>query len=133
MSERRYSWEYIFIETTIFAQDYGAISESERKRLDFDLMQGNGECISGTGGLKRIRCGPAGCLGRSQEGWEVVFAEYTYADLQKRFFWLLFKLPPTLDTTLTEEDKEALCRLKTKADRCMERHYERLQEDESSG
>jgi hypothetical protein len=131
MSERKYSWEYILIETKIFAQDYGTVSESERERLDFDLMQGNGEHIPDTGGLKRIRCGPAGYLGRSQEGWEVVFAEYTYADVQKRFFWLLLKFPLTLDTALTEQDKEALRRLKSKADHCMELHYEKLQEDES--
>jgi hypothetical protein len=131
MSERKYSWEYIFVETKVFAQDYGAVSESERERLDFDLMQGNGENIPDTGGLKRIRCGPAGYLGRLRTGWEVVFAEYTYADIRKRFFWLLFKLPLTLDTALTKQDKDALRRLKAKADHCMELHYERLQEDES--
>ena len=134
MSERKYSWEYVFIETKVFAQDYGTISESERERLDFDLMQGNGESIPDTGGLKRIRCGPGGYLGRSHEGWEVVFAEYTYADLQQAILLAAIQAAPlTLDTTLTEEDKEALRRLKTKADHCMERYYERLQEDESSG
>ncbi|MBM4025560.1 MAG: hypothetical protein FJ280_09155 [Planctomycetes bacterium] len=133
MSERRYAWDYIFIETKLFARDYGMVSESERERLDFDLMQGKGEQIPGTGGLKRIRCGPAGYLGRSQEGWEVVFAEYTYADIQKRLFWLLFKFPLTLDTALTEQDKEALRRLKARADYCMGLYYERLQEGESNG
>jgi hypothetical protein len=132
MDERKYSWEYVFIETEVFAHDYGTISESERERLVFDLMQGNGEHIPNTGGLKRIRCGSGGHLGRSDEGWEVVFAEYTYADIQKRFFWLLFKSPLTLDTTLTEQDKEALRHLKVRANHCMELHYERLRENESS-
>lgn len=86
MDERRYLWEYVFIETEVFAQDYGAMSQSARERLDFDLMQGNSEYIPDTGGLKRIRCGPAGYLGKSELGWEVVFAEYAYADIQKRFF-----------------------------------------------
>lgn len=132
MGERRYAWEYVVIETKVFAQSYGTISTSERERLDFDLMQSNGEYIPDTGGLKRILCGPAGHRGKSQEGWEVVFAEYTYADIRKRFFWLLFKLPRTLDAMLTDQDRKALRRLKAKADRCMERHYEELQGDESS-
>ena len=109
------------------------MSQSARERLDFDLMQGNSEYIPDTGGLKRIRCGPAGCLGKSELGWEVVFAEYAYADIQKRFFWLLFKLPLTLDTALTEEDKEELRHLKAKADHRMGLHYERLRENESGG
>ena len=45
MSERKYSWEYIFVETELFARDYGTISESDCERLDFDLMQGYGEHI----------------------------------------------------------------------------------------
>jgi hypothetical protein len=132
MNERKYAWEYVFIETKVFARDYGIISESEGERLDFDLMQGNGEQIPDCGGLKRIRCGPGGYLGKSNEGWEVVFAEYTYADIQKRFFWLLFKSPLTQETALAEQDREALRRLKARADHCMEFHYERLQEGESS-
>ena len=130
MSEHKYTWEYVFIATRVFTQGHGAMSESERQRLEFDLMQGNGDLIADTGGLKAIRCGPAGHLGRSNRGWVVVFAEYTYADIRKRFFWLLFKLPLTLDTALTEEDKEELRRLKARADQRMGLHYERLQEDE---
>ena len=133
MSERKYFWEYVFVETGLFARDYGTISESDRERLDFDLMQGYGEQIPDTGGLRRIRCGAAGYLGRSEKGWEVVFAEYTYADIRKRFFWLLFKLPLTIDTALTEDDKEALRHLKAKADHRMELYFERLTEDESGG
>ncbi len=132
MNERKYSWEYVFIETQVFSHDYGTISESGRERLDFDLMQGNGEEIPDTGGLKRIRCGSGGHLGQSDEGWEVVFVEYTYADIRKRFFWLLFKSPLALDTTLTEQDRAALRHLKARADHRMELYYEMLQEDESS-
>lgn len=133
MSERKYPWEYILVETEVFTQGYGTMSESVRERLDFDLMQGYGEPISDTGGLKRIRCGAAGYLGRSEGAWEVVFAEYTYADIRKRFFWLLFKLPATIDMVLTEDDKEALRRLKTRADHRMEVYYESIRDSESSG
>ena len=62
-----------------------------------------------------------------------MFAEYTYADIRKRFFWLLFKLPLAIDTALTEDDKEALRHLKAKADHRMELYYEKLLEDESGG
>lgn len=106
--------------------------QSQRERLDFDLMQGKGDVIPETGGLKTIRCGAAGYLGKSSEGWRVVFAEYTYGDIRKRFFWLLFRLPLTVDATLTEEDKEELRHLKGKADYYMGLHYERLKEGESS-
>jgi len=133
MDQRVYTWEYVFIETEIFTRGHGTISQSERARLDFDLMQGHGENILDTGGLRRIRCGPGGYLGRSEEGWEVVFAKYTYADIQKRFFWLLFKTPLTLDATLTEQDTDALRHLKERADYCMDLRYERLQEGESRG
>jgi hypothetical protein len=128
MKERKYVLEYIVIETDVFARDHGTLSQSERERLYFDLMQGNGEIVPETGGLKRIRCGLGGYLGTSKEGWEVVFADYTYADIQKRFFWLLFKSPPTLDKTLSEPDREELRQLKARADHCMSLYYERLQE-----
>jgi hypothetical protein len=133
MSERKDPWEYILIETEVFIQGHGTMPESIRERLDFDLMQGGGEFISDTGGLKRIRCGAAGHLGRSEEGWEVVFAEYTYADIRKRFFWLLFKLPAAIDTALTEDDKDALRRLKARADHRMGIYYESVRDSESGG
>jgi len=131
MSERKYPWEYVLIETEVFTQGYGTMSESVRERLDFDLMQDGGEFISDAGGLKRIRCGAGGYLGRSEEGWEVVFAEYTYADIRKRFFWLLFKVPTAIDTTLTAEDKDALRRLKAQADHRMGVYYESIRDSES--
>ena len=36
MKEHKYLLEYIVIETDVFAQDHGTVSESERERLYFD-------------------------------------------------------------------------------------------------
>jgi hypothetical protein len=130
MSERRYSWEYIFIETKVFAQDHGTISQADRERLDFDLMQGNGDCIPDTAGLKKIRCGLGGHRGSSENAWEVIFAEYTYADIRKRVFALVDKCPLALRRILREEDKEELRRFKERLDDLMGHFYEELQEED---
>ena len=115
MEERRYLFEIIFLETDVFAAD---ISESERERLYFDMMLGNGERIKGTGGLSRIRCGPCGHHGK--KGREVVFAEYPYPDVQKRIFLLLNEFPLPIDRTLSKEEKKVLRQLKARADRGIE-------------
>ena len=132
MSERRYSWEYIFIESKVFAQDHGTISEPDRERLYFDLAQGNGTYIPDTRGLKRIRCGLGGHRGTSKNAWEVVFAEYTYSDIGKRVFVLVDKCPLTLHRTLGEEEKKELRRFKAKLDELMGHYYEALQEEDKS-
>jgi hypothetical protein len=129
MSERRYSWEYIFIESKVFAQNHGTISEPDRQRLYFDLAQGNGVYIPDTGGLKRIRCGLGGHRGTSENAWEVVFAEYTYSDIRSRVFALVDKCPLALRRTLGEEEKKELRRFKAKLDELMGRFYEGLQEE----
>ena len=54
---------------------FGKISDSDRERLEFDITLGRGEVITGTGGLKQIRCGLGGCYGK-KHGWQVVFADY---------------------------------------------------------
>jgi hypothetical protein len=130
MSERRYSWKYIVVETKAFVQAHGALSESERDRLDFDLMQGNGDYIPATGGLKRIRCGLGGHRGTSENAWEVVFAEYTYSDIRRRVFVLLDKCPLALRRTLGEQEKKELRQFKERLDDLMGRYYERLQEED---
>ncbi len=123
MDERRYLLEIIFLETEVFAR---SVSESERERLYFDLMRGNGEYIPDTGGLKQIRCGPYGHHGK--KGREVVYAEYAYPDVQRRIFLLLNEFPLPSDTTLSDEESEELRRLKAKADRYIERFCEGLDE-----
>lgn len=127
MLVRRYASENIFIETEVLAQ---AISESERERLYFDLLRGNGEYIEDAAGLKTVRCGPYGHYGK--EGREVVFAEYPYPDIKKRIFLLLNEFPLSFDRALTEEEKGELHRLKAKADRYIERFCESLQDEEPS-
>lgn len=130
MSERRYSWEYIFIESRVFAQNHGTVSEPDRERLYFDLAQGNGDPIPGTGGPKRIRCGLGGHRGTSEDAWEVVFAEYTFSDIQKRVFTLVDKCPLALRRTLGEEEKEEWRQYKERLDECVGRYYEGLQEEQ---
>jgi hypothetical protein len=98
------------------------------------LAHGNGDYIPDTGGLKRIRCGLGGHRGTSKDAWEVVFAEYTYADIRNRFFVLIDKCPLALHRTLCKEEREELRRFKEKLDELMGRYYEGLQEeDESDG
>lgn len=126
MSERRQLWEYIFIETRVFVQDQGTISETDRERLYFDLTQGGGEHIPDTGGLKRIRCGLGGHLGTSKSGWEVVFADYPYSDKRKRVFVLVDKCRLTRHRTLNEEQKKELRRFKARLDQLMGDYYEEL-------
>jgi hypothetical protein len=132
VSERRYAWEYIFVESKAFAHQHGAISESNRQRLYFDLAQGNGDPIVGTGGLKRIRCGPGGHRGTSTEAWEAVFAEYQYPDIQKRVYMLIDKCPMTLRGHLNDEEKQELRQFKVRLDDLVGRYYEGLQEEDES-
>jgi hypothetical protein len=125
VDERTYLLEVIFLETEVFAL---TITESERERLYFDLVQGNGESIEDTGGLKRIRYGPYGHHGR--KGCEAVFAEYSCPDLRKRIFLLLNEFPLPLDRTLNEQERKELRQLKAKADRFIERYIEEHQDEE---
>jgi hypothetical protein len=131
MSVRPYVWKYIIFETRVFGEHHGTLSKSEVQRLDFDLMQGNGQYIPDTGGLKRIQCGAAGHRSKSDEGWEAVFAEYVYSDIRTRFFVLLDKIPLAFDKTLGQEQKQQLRQIKERVDDLIGRWYEEIQaEDE---
>ncbi|MFX0204167.1 MAG: hypothetical protein ACFFCW_49345, partial [Candidatus Hodarchaeota archaeon] len=103
MEEHRCEVKYIFVETDAFRNSPSSkrLSQSERKRLYFDLMLGQGKPIKGLGGLKEVRSGPGGSHGRTRTGWEVVFAEYVYPDVRARIFALLVKFPVGIQTTLT--------------------------------
>jgi hypothetical protein len=129
MSVRKYSWEYIFIESKVFVQNHGPISKPDRERLYFDLAQGNGDPIPRTGGLKRIRCGLGGHRGTSENAWEVVFAEYVYSDIRKRVFMLVDRCPLALRGDLSEEEEEKWRQHKEKLDELMGHYYEGLQEE----
>ena len=122
MEEREYKFKYIFIETNIFNDDYGKISESERERLYFDLTLGRGEIIEDTGGLKKVRCGIAGDNGK--EGWEVVFADYVFPDIRVRIYILLVKFPLNLRRSLNQRLRKELRKLKGDADYYIEHYYE---------
>jgi len=129
MKEHSYVFRYIFIETDIFNEDYGTISESERERLYFDLMLGAGEFIENTGGLKKTRCGIGGRHGKT--GWQVVFADYAYPDKSVHIFILLLKFPLNLGHDLSRKERSELRKLKEKADYYVGLYYERLKGNDS--
>ncbi len=100
------------------------MSESERQRLYFDLMLEHGETIANTGGLKKTICGKAGSHTRS--GRHIVFAEYSYPDVNTRFFLLLARFPESVVQNLSEAERRQLKKLKQKADYYIEQRYDEL-------
>ena len=128
MEERGYKFKYRFMETTAFRKDYGRISESERQRLHFDLMLGRGEIIEDTGCLKKVRCGIAGDDGK--EGWEVVFADFTYPDIGVKLYLLLLKYPLRKKRYLSSEMRNELRKLKEKVDYFIGCYYEKLRNND---
>jgi ferric iron reductase protein FhuF len=124
MRESERQFRYIFIETDNFSSKGGHLSESARQRLYFDLMLGHGEIIANTGGLKRMTCGRAGSHTRS--GRRIVFAEYSYPDVNTRFFLLLARFPENVVQNLSEAERRQLKTLKQNADYYIEQRYEEL-------
>ena len=124
MRESERQFRYIFIETENFGRRGGHLSESERQRLYFDLMLGHGETIASTGGLKKMICGKAGLHTRS--GRHIVFAEYSYRDVNTRFFLLLARFPESVVQNLSEAERKQLKKLKQEADYYIEQRYEEL-------
>lgn len=57
-----------FYEARTFSKETkaGKINDTDRERLEFDIMLGYGDVIVGSGGLKQIRCGLGGCHGTAQ-------------------------------------------------------------------
>ncbi len=111
-----------FIEARSFDVEtkYGKISDSDRERLEFDIMLGRGEVIAGTGGLKQIRCGLGGCYGK-KHGWQVVFASYYYPEYSVTF--LLIRFPDKYIKDLSRYELKKLKEAKKRIDLLMDLKY----------
>lgn len=109
-----------FIEASSFSKKskFGKIRESDRERLEFDIMLGKGDVIPGTGGLKQIRCGLGGCYGATN-AWQVVFADYPEYSIT----FLLIRFPGKYKQTLTAGESTELKKIKRRLDRLMGKHY----------
>jgi len=97
---------------------YGKISDSDRERLEFDIMLGRGEVIAGTGGLKQIRCGLGGCY-RKKHGWQVVFADYPEYSIT----FLLIRFPDKHIKALSRYELKKLKEAKKRIDSLVELKY----------
>jgi hypothetical protein len=95
----------------------GRISDRSVKRVQVDIMNGLGDTIAGTGGLKKIRCASEG---RGKSGsWRIIFADYPkYA---VTFFITAF--PKNEKENLNDEEKKILLTLKRSLDREVELKY----------
>ena len=109
-----------FIEARSFDVEtkYGKISDSDRERLEFDIMLGRGEVITGTGGLKQIRCGLGGCYGK-KHGWQVVFADYPEYSVT----FLLIRFPDKYIKGLSRYELKKLKEAKKSIDLLVELKY----------
>lgn len=121
MEDIYYEFTHRFKETNAFSAINGKMSESARRDLHFYLMQGRGELISGTGGLKVIRCDIGGAGKR--EIRDVVFAAYNCPRIRTRIYYLLAKCRAGFVKDLSEEERNLLTRLKEKVDKYVRRKY----------
>ena len=110
----------IFFEARSFDVEtkYGKISDSDRERLEFDIMLGRGEVITGTGGLKQIRCGLGGCYGK-KHGWQVVFADYPKYSIT----FLLIRFPDKHKKSLSRYELKKLKEAKKQLDLLVDLKY----------
>lgn len=95
----------------------GKISDRSIKKVQVDIMNGLGDTIVGTGGLKKIRCGSEG---RGKSGsWRIIFADYPKFNVT--FFITAF--PKNEKENLSDEEKAILFSLKRSLDREVEVKY----------
>jgi len=111
---------HTFVEPRSFDEEtkYGKISNSDRERLEFDIMLGRGKVITGSGGLKQIRCGLGGCYGK-KHGWQVVFADYPEYSVT----FLLIRFPDKYIKGLSRYELKKLKEAKKRIDLLMDSKY----------
>jgi len=95
----------------------GKISDRSVKKTQVDIMNGLGDTIAGTGGLKKIRCAGEG---RGKSGsWRIVFADYPKYNVT----FLITAFPKNEKENLSDEEKAILFSLKLSLDREVEVKY----------
>lgn len=110
--------KFFYSRTFLRETKYGKITESENERLEFDILQGLGDEIPGTGGLKQIRCGLGGHFGKT-EGWQVVFADYP----QYSIVFMLVSFPDKHKKHLSRSEIKELKEIKKKLDHMVRLKY----------
>jgi hypothetical protein len=87
------------------------ISERQVVAIQEGILNGGGKTMSGTGGVKKIRCEGEG-RGKSG-GWRVLFADYDQYEVTV----LIWAFPKNEQAELTEPQKKVVRSLKAELDR----------------
>lgn len=95
------------------------ISDAQVASLQESILNGGGKTISGTGGVRKIRCeyehkGKSG-------GWRVLFADYDKEEVTV----LVWAYPKNQQANLTESQKKVIRGLKAQLDREIKVRYGR--------
>jgi hypothetical protein len=101
-----------FIELPAFTRLVAAreIGDAQVSVLQEDILNGGGATMSGTGGVKKIRCQDRG-KGKSG-GWRVLFADYEREEVTV----LIWAYPKNRQANLTESQKKVVRGLKAQLD-----------------
>ncbi len=109
----------MFLESRAFSQFVrsGKFSDRQLKQLQYDIMKGHGETVTGTGGFKKIRCGSQHAGKRG--GWRVIFADYPKCGITI----LVAAFSKNVQENLSQSECNELKRLKEILDKEVNKRY----------
>jgi hypothetical protein len=101
-----------FIELPAFTRlvSAGRLGDAQVSALQEDILNGGGATMSGTGGVRKIRCPDRG--GGKSGGWRVLFADYEREDVTV----LIWAFPKNEQANLAESQKKVVRGLKAPLD-----------------
>ena len=109
----------VFVETAAFTRlvKHERISDGMLHELQNDIINGTGDTIRNTLGLKKIRF--ATKSGGKSGGWRAIYADYP----QYNSTVLIFAFPKNVQENLTADQTKELRKLKAVTDKEMEERY----------
>ena len=109
----------VFVETAAFTRlvKHEQISDDMLNELQNDIINGIGDTIRNTLGLKKIRF--ATKSGGKSGGWRAIYADYP----QYNITVLIFAFPKNVQENLTAEQTKELRKIKAITDKEMEKRY----------
>ena len=109
-----------FLEASGFTKlvESGTITDNQLKRLQMDIMQGQGAVIPRTGGFKKIRLADHGRKGKSGS-WRVIFADYP----EYHFTAIVFAYHKNVQENLTALQEKQLRKIKREINAEAKRKY----------
>lgn len=105
--------EFVFDTDVERVLEENGVSDEQIREMEYAIMNGLGSTISGTGGLKKIRCGARG-RGKSG-GVRIVFADYPGVGRT----YLVAGLGKTERTNFTKQQRNKLKQFKRMLDRAV--------------